>query len=165
MERTKPAKSRKKAARKSKPRRRKGIADDFITGSIDASGADAPPGRAAEGRASLGERIREARQLRELTLEDLSSRTGIPVEKNQASGSNVQSQPVKGNGKENSWKNRKLRRFLDINYGQKDKERDRYAEDQQNTENILVHWDDKKQNRTEQTDDEAQIRVSAELPE
>jgi transcriptional regulator with XRE-family HTH domain len=80
MERTKPAKSRKKAARKKKPRTRRKAAGDFITESIQASGAKTAAGKAPQEKASLGERIREARELRDLTLEDLSSRTGISTE-------------------------------------------------------------------------------------
>jgi transcriptional regulator with XRE-family HTH domain len=80
MERTKPAKSRKKAARKKKPRPRRKAAGDFITESIDTSDAEATGGKAPQEKASLGERIREARELRDLTLEDLSSRTGISTE-------------------------------------------------------------------------------------
>jgi quercetin dioxygenase-like cupin family protein/ribosome-binding protein aMBF1 (putative translation factor) len=80
MERTKPTKSPKKAARKKKPRPRRVKAGDFITDSIDASRAGAKRGKAPAEKPSLGERIREAREMRELTLEDLSSRTGISVE-------------------------------------------------------------------------------------
>jgi transcriptional regulator with XRE-family HTH domain len=80
MERTKSKKSPKKAAGKKKPRPRRVKANDFITDSIDASPTGATPGRAPGEKPSLGERIREAREMRELTLEDLSSRTGISVE-------------------------------------------------------------------------------------
>ena len=80
MERTKPAKPRRKAARKKKPRPRRVKANDFITDSIDTAPSRAAAGGTPEEKPGLGERIREAREMRELTLEDLSSRTGISVE-------------------------------------------------------------------------------------
>jgi transcriptional regulator with XRE-family HTH domain len=80
MERTKPKKSPRKAAPKKKPRPRRVKAIDFITDSIDTAPAGAAAGGASEKKQGLGERIREAREMRELTLEDLSSRTGISVE-------------------------------------------------------------------------------------
>ena len=73
-------KSAGKAARKKKARPRRVDEGDFITGSIDTARAGAAPGRTSVGKRSLGERIREAREMRQLTLEDLSSRSGIPVE-------------------------------------------------------------------------------------
>ena len=80
MERTKPKKSARKAASKKKPRPRRVKANDFITDSIDASHTGAKGGSASAEKPSLGARIREAREMRELTLEDLSSRTGISIE-------------------------------------------------------------------------------------
>jgi quercetin dioxygenase-like cupin family protein/ribosome-binding protein aMBF1 (putative translation factor) len=76
---TKKAKSPRQAARKKKTPPRRVEDEDFITGSIGYARPATPPGRAlAEGR-GLGERILEAREMRGLTLEDLSSRTGIPL--------------------------------------------------------------------------------------
>ena len=62
-------------------RARPGRTEDFITDSIEAVPAGAVSRAAPEGRRSLGARIREAREMHELTLEDLSSRTGIPVDR------------------------------------------------------------------------------------
>jgi quercetin dioxygenase-like cupin family protein/ribosome-binding protein aMBF1 (putative translation factor) len=88
MKKTQQKKSPKKAARKRKPRPSPMGDEDFITGLIHTPppGGDAP-GAAVEKR-SLGERIREAREMRELTLEDLSSRSGIPVARLQRVESN-----------------------------------------------------------------------------
>ncbi|MDB4433249.1 cupin domain-containing protein [bacterium] len=72
-------KSPRRTARKKKPQPRRVENEDFITDSIGvACSAAAPGGAPTEGR-GLGERILEAREMRGLTLEDLSSRTGIPV--------------------------------------------------------------------------------------
>ena len=76
---TKKAKSVRRAARKKKPQPRRVEDGDFITGSILDAHSPAAPGRASAPGRRLGERILEAREMRELTLEDLSSRTGIPV--------------------------------------------------------------------------------------
>ena len=76
---TKKTKTVRRVARKKKPQPRRVEDEDFITGSIVDVGSAAGPGRAAAGGRRLGERILEARELRGLTLEDLSSRTGIPV--------------------------------------------------------------------------------------
>jgi len=76
---TKKAKSVRRAARKKKPQPRRVEDGDFITGSILDARSPAAPGRASAPGRRLGERILEAREMRELTLEDLSSRTGIPV--------------------------------------------------------------------------------------
>jgi len=80
MERSKPTKPRKKAAGKKKPKPRRKAAGDFITDSIDAARTGAASTGAAGEKPGLGQRIREAREMRELTLEDLSSRTGISVD-------------------------------------------------------------------------------------
>jgi quercetin dioxygenase-like cupin family protein len=79
MKKAKPKKAPKKAARKKKPRRPPPEAGDLITELIDDAEHEAAH-PAPEPRRSLGERIRGARELRELTLEDLSSRTGISTE-------------------------------------------------------------------------------------
>ena len=68
-----------RAARKKKAQPHRLEDEDFITGSILDAGSMAGPGPASAQGRRLGERIREAREMRELTLEDLSSRTGIPV--------------------------------------------------------------------------------------
>ena len=81
MKKTKKKKSPGKAARKRKARPRRVDEGDFITGSIDTARPEAAPGRAPAERRSLGERIREAREMRQLTLDDLSSRSGIPVDR------------------------------------------------------------------------------------
>jgi transcriptional regulator with XRE-family HTH domain len=79
MKKTKKTKSPRRATRKRKPQPRQVENEDFITGSIDTARPEAAPGGAPKGKRGLGERIREAREMRELSLEDLSSRTGIPV--------------------------------------------------------------------------------------
>jgi quercetin dioxygenase-like cupin family protein len=79
MAKSKPKKPAKKAARKKKPRPRPAEAHDLITDAYDPALGETPEGP-TEARRNLGERIRGARELRELTLEDLSSRTGIGVE-------------------------------------------------------------------------------------
>ena len=95
MERTRPKKPRRKAARKKVTRKkaagkkktgkkkalkRRAAAGDLITDSIDAPRPRTRRGAATKKKTRVGERIREARELRELTLADLSSRTGISVE-------------------------------------------------------------------------------------
>jgi transcriptional regulator with XRE-family HTH domain len=95
MERTRPKKSRRKAVRKKAVRKkaagkkkagkkkalkRRAAAGDLITDSIDAPRPRTRRGAATKKKTSVGERIREAREQRELTLADLSSRTGISVE-------------------------------------------------------------------------------------
>ena len=90
MERTRPKKSGKKTVRKKaaekktagkrKALKRRAAAGDLITDSIDAPMPRTKRRAASKKKTSVGERIREARELRELTLADLSSRTGISVE-------------------------------------------------------------------------------------
>lgn len=76
---TKKTKSVRRAARKKKSPLRRMEDEDFITGSIAGAYPTAGLGRASERGQRLGKRILEAREMRGLTLEDLSSRTGIPV--------------------------------------------------------------------------------------
>jgi quercetin dioxygenase-like cupin family protein/DNA-binding XRE family transcriptional regulator len=80
MKKTKKTKSPRQAARKRKPQPRRVETEDFITGSIGAARPEAAPGGAPLEKRRLGERVREAREMRELTLEDLSSRSGISVD-------------------------------------------------------------------------------------
>jgi transcriptional regulator with XRE-family HTH domain len=100
MERTRPRKSGKKSVRKKtirkkatgkkkvekrkagkrKALKRRAAAGDLITDSIGAPRPRTRRGAAAKKKTSVGERIRKARELRELTIADLSSRTGISVE-------------------------------------------------------------------------------------
>ena len=68
-----------KAAQKKKARPQRVDEGDFLTGSIDTGRPEAALGKAAVGKRGLGQRIREVREMRELSLEDLSSRSGIPV--------------------------------------------------------------------------------------
>jgi transcriptional regulator with XRE-family HTH domain len=75
----KKAKSPRRGARKKKAQPRRAEDEDFITGSIGNAFPASPPGRAPAIGRGLGERILEAREMRGLTLEDLSSRTGIPL--------------------------------------------------------------------------------------
>jgi transcriptional regulator with XRE-family HTH domain len=77
---TRAAKSPRKVTRKRKPGTRREETADFITDSLDTAPPGAARGRATAKKRSLGERIRKARELRELTLEDLSSRTGISTD-------------------------------------------------------------------------------------
>ncbi len=53
---------------------------DFLTDSTDAASSGAGPHGARVEKRSLGERLRDARELRGLTLEDLSSRSGVSVD-------------------------------------------------------------------------------------
>ncbi|MCP5113927.1 MAG: DUF1553 domain-containing protein, partial [bacterium] len=57
------------------------LPDGSITSSFLDAHSAASPGRASAQGQRLGERILEAREMRGLTLEDLSSRTGIPVDR------------------------------------------------------------------------------------
>jgi transcriptional regulator with XRE-family HTH domain len=72
--------ARKKAARKKTAAKRRKATADLITDSIDPPRRRTKRGAASKEKTSLGERIREARERRELTLADLSSRTGISVD-------------------------------------------------------------------------------------
>jgi len=69
----------KRPARKLAARRPAAATEDFITGLIDAP-AGTPAGAAPDTR-SLGTRLREARQMCGLTIEDLSSRSGVSVDR------------------------------------------------------------------------------------
>lgn len=81
------AKQQKKRKPARKPGRAKRVgparaaSEDFLTGPSEAAWVGAVVGSSLEGKHSLGERIREAREMHELTLEDLSSRTGISVDR------------------------------------------------------------------------------------
>lgn len=68
--------------------------EDFITESIDAACPGAVAGKPAAAKQSLGERIREVRRMRGLTLEDLSSRTGISVDGLERAESNQWAPPL-----------------------------------------------------------------------
>jgi len=68
------------ASRKKRPKSQPVEHEDFITDLIDASGLGGTAAAEAEAK-TLGERIRQARNLRGLTVEDLSSRTGISAGK------------------------------------------------------------------------------------
>ena len=74
------AKSPRPAAQEKEPKARPLEHEDFLTRSIDAVSPGTVRGVAQAGKRSLGERILEAREMRGLTLEDLSSRSGIPVD-------------------------------------------------------------------------------------
>jgi transcriptional regulator with XRE-family HTH domain len=80
MKKTKQTKSPRHVDRRKKPRAHRVANGDFLTDSIDTAGAGAGPGVARVEKRSLGERIREAREMRGLTLEDLSSRSGVSVD-------------------------------------------------------------------------------------
>jgi len=73
-------KSPRPAARRKEPKARPLDHEDFLTRSIGAVSSGAVRGVAQVEKRSLGERILEARQMRGLTLEDLSSRSGIAVD-------------------------------------------------------------------------------------
>ena len=72
-----------KATRRGQPKMRAQVhrvgGDDFLTEAIGTTPGAGLAGARVEKR-SLGERIREAREMRGLTLEDLSSRSGISVD-------------------------------------------------------------------------------------
>jgi quercetin dioxygenase-like cupin family protein len=80
MKKTKQTKPARHGERKKRPQVRRVGSEDFLTESI----GTAPHGAAAAGarieKRSLGQRIREAREMRGLTLEDLSSRSGVSVD-------------------------------------------------------------------------------------
>ena len=94
MKKSKKKTSPKKVPRKKKPPPRRAEDEDFITGSIETARAGAAPGGGPEEERSVGERIREAREMRELTLEDLSSRTGISVDRLERVESNLAIPPL-----------------------------------------------------------------------
>ena len=80
MKKTKQSNSPRQAVRKRKPKPRQIENEDFITGSIDTARPGAATGGDLVEKRTLGERIRKARDMRGLTLEDLSSRSGISVD-------------------------------------------------------------------------------------
>jgi quercetin dioxygenase-like cupin family protein len=80
MKKSNQAKSSQEATRKETPAAGRGEHQDFLTEAIDTPSSDAGLGAARLEKHSLGERIREAREMRGLTLEDLSSRSGISVD-------------------------------------------------------------------------------------
>lgn len=80
MKKNKQAKSPRQVARKKQPQVRRARHTDFLTDAIDTPCPGAGPGAARTETRSLGERIREARKMRGLTLEDLSSRSGVSVD-------------------------------------------------------------------------------------
>jgi quercetin dioxygenase-like cupin family protein len=80
MKKTRQAKTPRQVPRKRKPQVRARGHEDFLTASNDTASAGAAPGGAPVGKRSLGERIREAREMRGLTLQDLSSRSGVSVD-------------------------------------------------------------------------------------
>jgi quercetin dioxygenase-like cupin family protein len=80
MTKTRQTKSLQHGDRKKRPAVRRVEHADFLTESIDATASGTGPGGARPERRSLGERLREARNMRGLTLEDLSSRSGISVD-------------------------------------------------------------------------------------
>jgi quercetin dioxygenase-like cupin family protein len=80
MKKTRQAKTVRRAPRKQKPPVRARGQEDFLTASIGAAPTGAASAGAAVEKRSLGERIREAREMRGLTLEDLSSRSGVSVD-------------------------------------------------------------------------------------
>lgn len=88
------AKSTPPAARKRKPQVARVEHDDFITGSIAPAGIGGEPAGAPSEKRSLGKRIHEAREMRGLTLEDLSSRTGISVDRLERVESNRTTPPL-----------------------------------------------------------------------
>lgn len=80
MKKTRQAKTPRQVVRKKKPQVRARGHEDFLTASIDTASAGAAPRVAPVEKRRLGERIREAREMRGLTLEDLSSRSGVSVD-------------------------------------------------------------------------------------
>jgi quercetin dioxygenase-like cupin family protein/DNA-binding XRE family transcriptional regulator len=80
MKKTRQAKTPRRVPGKKKPPVRARGHEDFLTASIDTASAGAAAAAAAVEKRSLGERIREARKMRGLTLEDLSSRSGVSVD-------------------------------------------------------------------------------------
>jgi transcriptional regulator with XRE-family HTH domain len=76
MKKVKEAKSLRKAVREKELRHRHEETDDLLTDSSHLGRLGVPPGK----KDNLGDRIRKAREMRGLTLHDLSSRTGIRVD-------------------------------------------------------------------------------------
>ena len=76
MKKVKERKSPRPALKEKELRRRHEETDDLLTDSSHLRHLGVPPG----GKDNLGERIRKAREMRGLTLQDLSSRTGIRVD-------------------------------------------------------------------------------------
>ena len=76
MKKAKEGKSLRPAAQEKELRRRQEETDDLLTDSSQLSRPGVAPGE----KDNLGDRIRKAREMRGLTLNDLSSRTGIRVD-------------------------------------------------------------------------------------
>jgi transcriptional regulator with XRE-family HTH domain len=80
MKKTGQTKRPRRTERRQKPHLRRAGDEDFLTSAADPVLLGSESEWARLQKRSLGERIREARELRGLTLEDLSSRTGISVD-------------------------------------------------------------------------------------
>ncbi len=80
MKKAKQGKSLKEKAKIKGPQRRPEEPDDLLTDTVHLRDLGISSGIPAEEKENLGDRIRRAREMRGLALQDLSSRTGISVE-------------------------------------------------------------------------------------
>lgn len=80
MKNSRPTKVSRQVGRKPKPQARRTAHEDFLTDTRDSTLAGSGSAAGRSEKRSLGERIREAREMRGLTLEDLSSRSGVSVD-------------------------------------------------------------------------------------